>query len=132
MQYRQYTAGNAASTTTSTMDIRQDDVISQVVLDLAAIQPVDGDTYYAELSWQQTPSPTTNDISNVIASTYFDYQLLTSGGVVAARTMTIEPNTKVFQGERLYLHTIATGTGTCKAYASVVTGKEPPKSSSKR
>lgn len=132
MQYRQYTAGAANATTTSTMDVRQDDTIVQVVLDCAAIQPVDGDTYYAELSWQQTPSPTTNDISNVIASVYFDFQLLTSGAGVNARTITIEPNIKVFQGERLYLHCVNTGTGTSKAYASIVTGKEPPKAASRR
>lgn len=132
MQYRQYTAGAAASTSTSTMDIRQDDTIVQVVLDLAAIQAIDGDTYYAELSWQQTPSPTTNDISNVIASVFFDFQLLTSGAGVNARSITVEPNIKVFQGERLYLHVVATGVGTAKAYAMVVTGKEPPKAAARR
>lgn len=132
MQYRQYTAGGANTTSTSTMDIRQDDTLVQVVLDLATIQAIDGDTYYAELSWQQTPSPTTNDISNVIASVFFDFQLLTSGAGVNARSITIEPNIKVFQGERLYLHTVATGIGTCKAYASIVTGKEPPKAASRR
>lgn len=127
MIYRQYTAGAAAATTTSTMDIRTDDTIQQVVLDLSAIQPVDGDTFYAELTFQQTPSPTTNDITNVIASLFMDYQLLTSGSVIAARQLIINPDIKVFQGERLYLHTVATGTGTCKAYALVVTAKEPPK-----
>lgn len=132
MQYRQYTAGLANQTSTSTMDIRQDDTITQVVLDLAASAMADNDTFYAELSWQAQPSPTTNDISNVIASLYFDFQQTTSGSAVAARTITIEPNIKVFQGERLYLHTVNTGTGNTKAYANVVTGKEPPKSASRR
>lgn len=132
MQYRQYTAGAANSTTTSTMDIRQDDTIVQVVLDVSAQAPADGDTFYVELSWQSQPSPTTNDISNVIASTFMPFDLTTSGAGVPARTLTIEPNIKVFQGERLYLHCVNVGTGTSKAYASIVTGKEPPKAASRR
>lgn len=132
MQYRQYTAGGANTTTTSTMDVRMDDTIAQVVLDLVALAPADGDTFYAELSWQQTPSPTTNDISNVICSTFFDFQIATSGAGGNFRSLTIEPNLKVFQGERLYLHCVNTGTGTTKAYASIVTSKEAPKSASRR
>lgn len=127
MIYRQYTTGSANTTTTSTMDIRTDDTIVAVVLDVAAIGAVDNDTFYAELSWQQTPSATTNDISNVIASTFFDVQITTSGGTVAARQITVPCNVKVFQGERLYLHCVNTGTGTSRAYATVVTSKEAPK-----
>lgn len=127
MQYRQYTAGAANSTTTSTMDIRMDDTITQVVLDLIASAPADNDTYYVELSWQQTPSQGINDISNVILSTQINFDLVTSGAVTPSKTITIEPNLKVFQGERLYLHTVNTGTGLSKAYANIVTGKEPPK-----
>lgn len=109
------------------MDIRVNDTISSVVLDVAAIGAIDNDTFYAELSWQQTPSPTTNDISNVIASIYFDVQVTTSGGTVAARQITIPADIKVYQGERLYLHCVNTGTGTSKAYATVITSAEAPK-----
>lgn len=131
-QYRQYTAGSANTTSTSTMDIRQDDTITQVVLDLIALGVADGDTFYAELSWLPNASATTNDISNVIASVAFNIELTTSGAAVLGRTLTIEPNLKVFQGERLYLHCVNTGTGTSKAWAHVVTAKEPPRSASRR
>lgn len=127
MIYRQYTAGAAATTTTSTMDIRVDDTINAVVLDLTAVGVADGDTFYAELSWQQTPSQTTNDISNVLASVQLNIELTTSGAAALGRTITIPVDQKAFQGERLYLHCVNTGTGTSKAWAFVCTSKEPPK-----
>lgn len=132
MQYRQYVSGAANTTTTSTMDIRQDDTISQVVLDLTALAPADGDTFYLELSWQSQPSQTTNDVSNIICSTQMNIELTTSGFGAIGKTITIEPNLKVFQGERLYLHAVNTGTGSSRGWAHVVTSKEPPKSASRR
>lgn len=127
MIYRQYTAGAAGTTSTSTMDIRVDDTIVSVVLDLTAIGVADADTFYAELSWQQTPSQTVNDISNVLASIQIGVELTTSGAAAIGRSITIPVDQKVFQGERLYLHTVNVGTGTSKAWAFVVTSKEPPK-----
>lgn len=129
MIYRQYTAGAANTTSTSTMDIRIDDTITAVVIDLFATTVADGDTFYAELSWQSTPSPTTNDISNVLASVSFGVEITTAGGINLGRSITIPiDKMKVFQGERLYLHCVNTGTGTTKAFAFVLSDKEASRS----
>lgn len=131
MIYRQYTAGSAAATSTSTMDIRVDDTIKAIVLDLTAVGVADGDTFYAELSWQQTPSQTTNDISNVLASIQIGVEVTTSGAAALGRTITIPYDGKCFQGERLYLHTVNTGIGNSKAWAFVCTAKEAPRGGSR-
>lgn len=123
---RIYTAGSAATTTTQSIDVRQDDTITQVLLDLTCVSVTDGDTFYVELSFLATPSQATNDTNGVIASTQLNIELTTSGAAQLGKSILIEPGTKVYAGERLYLHCVNTGTGSSKAYATVITAKDAP------
>lgn len=129
---RMYTAGAAGTTTTSSIDVRMDDVISEVVLDLSASGVADADTFYVELSWLATASRGTNDTTAVIASTEIGVELSTSGATQLAKVLVLRPNAKIFAGERLYLHCVNVGTGVSKAYAFIVTGKDLPMSRSGR
>lgn len=125
MIYRIYNSGAANTTTTQSVDVRDDDVIESVSLQTAGVTFTDGDTCYVELSWLSTPSKGINDTNGVIWQNWFTNELTTSGAAQSSSTVQnwFASPIKIEAGERLYLHVVSTGTGTFPTYATITTSK---------
>ena len=107
--YTAVTGEGAAS-----IDFPDDGLILAAHLTLSMAANADGEGAQCELSFGSTSATGTNDARQVLCGVYGKTGLLTSGAAtdVARQSFDFHEGIRVFGGERLYMHTGVTGTGT--------------------
>lgn len=114
MIYKLYTGG-IASTSTS-IDIREDDTITGILLEINSIGPGDGTMLWGELSFLASASTTTSDTNGVVAAIGAALEAGAAGTQNCSVPIHLTNlNIPVSAGERLYLHFVvgsgSTGSG---------------------
>jgi hypothetical protein len=111
----------------ASLDVREDDTIVGIFLDMSVAGVVDGTSGECELSFLSSSSFTTNDVVGALAGMKTDFELLTSGGINNARSGWFPCNVDVNAGERIHLHVTSTATITVRCY--LYTDKKAPATS---
>jgi hypothetical protein len=111
MIYKLWASLSGSTDGAAALDIREDDQIICVCIELDVIGPADGIRYAAELSFGSTNQINVNDSSSSIISVAFAHEMLTSGMAIPTQRAIIQPRISVSAGERLYLHLLTTSPG---------------------
>lgn len=125
--YRDY----AGAATSNAIDIRDDDTIVAVVLDMSMNAATDNQSLYAELGFVATSQFFTNDASSVLVGGRIDQRFVTSGFSIPNKVLCFQTQIDVFSGDRLYLNVSGTAGAAGFVRAFLHTGK-PRKSVARR
>jgi len=103
--YKLYGTSNTTTDSLVTLDIREDDVIEHVEVEVLCPGASDGSMWGAELSFSSSNGHSSNDTQQSLCGVYGCYDLTTSGAAVPrVRCCSAPMGVKVAAGERLHLH----------------------------
>ena len=117
--YQMYSASVASSDGAAMVDIAEDGVIEEVEWQISGAAGAGVGSHGGELSFGSTSSHTTNDARQVISR--FQAASDPANGAFAANK-TVNPEVKVYAGERIYLHTLfqfGTAASSCRLHAII-------------
>jgi hypothetical protein len=104
MIYKLYATGSSSADGAAVVDVREDDVIEEVLISSSATGMSDGSFAGVEASFASTSGFASNDTNASFAGLRFAWESLTSGAGQTGNIVVCHPNIMVQQGERMYLH----------------------------
>lgn len=115
-----YASGTSTTNAAAQIDILRDGIIHGLLFSVRMATTTDGSSARWELSFASTSQLATNDTVGPIASVALTYEIATSGGMDLAKVVPITGLAiPVRSGDRLYIHSLVTGTLTsndCNVY----------------
>jgi hypothetical protein len=121
MIYKLHSSGSGDGNVS--LDVREDDVIEGIGLDISMAGPSDGAAVDVEVAFGSSSSFSTNDTSGTMIGSRIDYDVITSGAAQAGKWAFMPMKVKINAGERLYMHIDVTGSLTYWARAYIHTSK---------